>query len=158
MGHGIDMVRLPKGKKALRCKWVFKKKEGTPCVENATYKARLVVKGYSQIPSIDLIYVFSPVVKHSSIRALLETVAFHDYELEQLDVKTVFLHGKLEEDIYIQKPKGFTVPSKEDYVFLFKRSLYGLKQFPRQWYKRFYSFMISHDFKRSSFDSCVYFK
>ena len=116
---------------------MFKNKEGTPCVENATYKARLIVKGYSQIPSVDLIYVFSPVVKHSSIRAMLEIVAFHDYELEQLDVKTTFLHGKLEEDIYIQQPKGFTVPGKEDCVCLHKRSLYGLKQSPRQWYKRF---------------------
>ena len=66
-----DMVRLPKGKKAIRCKWVFKKKEGTPRVENERYKARLVSKGYSQIPSVDFTDVSSPVVKHSSIRDLL---------------------------------------------------------------------------------------
>ena len=96
-----DLVRLPKGKKAIRCKWVFKKKKGTPGVENARYKARLVAKGYSQIPGVDFTYVFSPVVKHSSIRPLLGIVAFHDYELEQLDVKTSFLHGELEEDIYM---------------------------------------------------------
>ena len=74
----------------------------TPCVENARYKARLVAKGYSQIPCVDFIYVFSPVVKHSSIRALLQIMAFHDYKLELLDVKTAFLHGELEEDIYMQ--------------------------------------------------------
>ena len=68
------MVRLPKGKKAIRCKWVFKKKEGTSCVENARYKERLLAKGYSQIPGIDFTNVFSPVVKHSSIRALLGIV------------------------------------------------------------------------------------
>ncbi|KAG8472156.1 hypothetical protein CXB51_036420 [Gossypium anomalum] len=153
-----DLVKLPKGKKTVRCKWVFKKKEGTPGVEEPKYKARLVAKGYSQVPGVDFTDVFSPVVKHSSIRALLGIVAMHDLELEQLDVKTAFLHGELEEDIYMQQPEGFTVSEKEDYVCLLKKSLYGLKQSPRQWYKRFDSFMTSHDFKRSSFDSCVYFK
>ncbi|KAG8481491.1 hypothetical protein CXB51_026341 [Gossypium anomalum] len=145
-------------KKTVRCKWVFKKKEGTPGVEEPKYKARLVAKGYSQVPGVDFTDVFSPVVKHSSIRALLGIVAMHDLELEQLDVKTAFLHGELEEDIYMQQPEGFTVSEKENYVCLLKKSLYGLKQSPRQWYKRFDSFMTSHDFKRSSFDSCVYFK
>ncbi|KAG8481596.1 hypothetical protein CXB51_026522 [Gossypium anomalum] len=153
-----DLVKLPKGKKTVRCKWVFKKKEGTPGVEEPKYKARLVAKGYSQVPGVDFTDVFSPVVKHSSIRALLGIVTMHDLELEQLDVKTAFLHGELEEDIYMQQPEGFTVSKKEDYVCLLKKSLYGLKQSPRQWYKRFDSFMTSHDFKRSSFDSCVYFK
>ncbi|KAG8490426.1 hypothetical protein CXB51_013710 [Gossypium anomalum] len=139
-------------------KQVFKKKEGTPRVEEPKYKARLVAKGYSQIPRVDFTDVFSLVVKHSSIRALLGIVAMHDLELEQLDVKTAFLHGELEEDIYMQQPEGFTVLEKEDYVCLLKKSLYGLKQSPRQWYKRFDSFMTSHDFKRSSFDNCVYFK
>ncbi|KAG8487854.1 hypothetical protein CXB51_018699 [Gossypium anomalum] len=137
---------------------VFKKKEGAPGVEEPRYKARLVAKSYSQVPGMDFTDVFSPVVKHSSIRALLGTVVMHDLELEQLDVKTAFLHGELEEDIYMQQPEGFTVSEKEDYVCLLKKSLYGLKQSPRQWYKRFDSFMTSHDFKRSSFDSCVYFK
>ncbi|KAG8493216.1 hypothetical protein CXB51_010581 [Gossypium anomalum] len=77
---------------------------------------------------------------------------------KKLDVKTAFLHGKLDEDIYMQQPEGFTVSEKEDYVCLLKKSLYGLKQSPRQWYKRFDSFMTSYDFKRSSFDSCVYCK
>ncbi|KAG8477010.1 hypothetical protein CXB51_030151 [Gossypium anomalum] len=153
-----DLVKLPKGKKTVRCKWVFKKKEGTPGVEEPRYKARLVAKGYSQIPGVDFTYVFSPMVKHSSIRALLGIVAMHDLELEQLDVKTVFLHGELEEDIYMQQPEGFIVSEKENYVCLLRKSLYGLKQSPRQWYKRFDSFMTSHDFKRSSLDSCVYFK
>ncbi|KAG8503271.1 hypothetical protein CXB51_001260 [Gossypium anomalum] len=145
-------------KKTVHCKWVFKKKEGFLGVEEPRYKARLVAKGYSQIPGVDFIDVFSLVVKHSSIRALLGIVAMHDLELEQLDVKTTFLHGELEEDIYMQQQEGFTVSIKEDYVCLLKKSLYGLKQSPRQWYKRFDSFMTSHDFKRSSFDSFVYFK
>ncbi|KAG8501173.1 hypothetical protein CXB51_003270 [Gossypium anomalum] len=107
-----DLVKLPKGKKTVRCKWVFKKKEGTPGVEEPKYKARLVAKGYSQVPGVDFTDVFSPVVKHSSIRVLLGIVAMHDLELEQLDVKTAFLHGELEEDIYMQQPEGFTVSEK----------------------------------------------
>ena len=81
---------------------MFKKKEGTLGVENARFKERLVAKGYSQISGVDFTDVFSPGVKHSSIRALLGIVAFHDYELERLDVKTAFLHGELENDIYMQ--------------------------------------------------------
>ncbi|KAG8503825.1 hypothetical protein CXB51_001964 [Gossypium anomalum] len=126
-----DLMKLPKGKKAVRCKWVFKKKEGTPGVEEPRYKARLVAKGCSQIPRVDFTDVFSPVVKHSSIQALLGIVAMHDLELEQLDVKTVFLHGELEEDIYIQQPEDFIVSEKEDYVCLLRKSLYDLKQSPR---------------------------
>lgn len=153
-----ELVNLPKDKKVVRCKWVFRKKEGIPGVEDSRFKARLVAKGYSQVPGVDYTDVFSPVVKHSSIRALLGIVAQHDLELEQLDVKTAFLHGELEEDIYMEQPEGFITSGKEDCVCLLKKSLYGLKQSPRQWYKRFDSFMTSHDFNRSSFDSCVYFK
>ena len=97
----LDMVRQPKGRKAIQCKWVFEKKEGTLGVENARYKVRIVSKGYNQIPIVDFTNVFSPVVKDSSIRALLKIMAFHYYELEWLDVKIAFLHGELEEDIYM---------------------------------------------------------
>ena len=88
-----DLVKLLKENKPVRCKWIFKRKEGISPNEAARYKARLVAKGYSQIPGIDYNDVFSPVVKHSSIRTLLSIVAIRDYELEQLDVKTAFLHG-----------------------------------------------------------------
>ncbi|KAG8490587.1 hypothetical protein CXB51_013756 [Gossypium anomalum] len=80
--------------------------DGTLEVEEPRYKTRLVAKGYSQIPGVDFTDVFSPVVKHSSIRALLGIVAMHDLELEQLDVKTTFFHGELEENIYMQQPEA----------------------------------------------------
>jgi transposase InsO family protein len=153
-----DVVRLPKQKKSVRCKWIFKRKEGLSPSEPPRFKARLVAKGFSQIPGVDYNDVFSPVVKHSSIRTFFGIVAMRDLELEQLDVKTAFLHGELEEEIYMDQPEGFIVPGKEDHVCKLKRSLYGLKQSPRQWYKRFDSFMLSHGFKRSEFDSCVYIK
>ena len=73
-------------------------------------------------------------------------------------MKTAFLHGELKKDIYMQQPKGFVVSGKEDYVCLLKMSIYGLKQSTRQWYKRFDSFMISHNFRICTFVSCVYFR
>jgi hypothetical protein len=153
-----DIVHLPAGKKAVRCKWIFKRKEGYSPSEASRFKARLVAKGFSQIPGIDYNDVFSPVLKHSSIRALLGIVAMHDLELELLDIKTAFLHGDLEEEIYMDQLEGFIVPGKENFVCKLKKSLYGLKQSPRQWYKKFNSFMIANGFKRSLYDSCVYIK
>ena len=92
-----QLVSLPEGQKVVNCKWVFKKKEGIPGVEAPRFKARLVAKGFTQRQGIDFNDVFSPVMKHSSIRILLAMVALYDLELEQLDVKTAFLNGELEE-------------------------------------------------------------
>ncbi|CAL1353780.1 unnamed protein product [Linum trigynum] len=120
------------------------------------FKARVVARGFSQREGVDYNEIFSPVVKHTSIRVLLAIVAHYDLELEQLDVKTAFLHGELEEKIYMTHPEGFEVPGKEDYVCKLKKSLYGLKQSPRQWYKRFDSYMLELGYSRSPYDCCVY--
>uniref|UniRef100_A0A2N9GSR4 Integrase catalytic domain-containing protein n=1 Tax=Fagus sylvatica TaxID=28930 RepID=A0A2N9GSR4_FAGSY len=105
-----ELVELPKGKKALRNKWVFKLKKDA---------------------SLDL-------------------------ELEQMDVKTAFLHGDLEEEIYMVQPEGFEAKGKEHKVCRLKKSLYGLKQAPRQWYKKFDSFMVGQGYTRTDADHCVY--
>ena len=86
---------------------------------------------------MDYSEVFSPVVKYSSIRVLLAITTYHDLELDQMDVKTAFLHGNLEEEIYMEQPEGFIQMESENMVCLLKKSLYGLKQSPRQWYLRF---------------------
>ncbi|GJQ92982.1 retrovirus-related pol polyprotein from transposon TNT 1-94 [Tanacetum coccineum] len=153
-----ELVQLPERRKVVGCKWVFKMKTGLPGSNIVRFKARLVAKGYSQKEGIDYNEIFSPVVRHTSIRVLLSLVAHHDLELEQLDVKTAFLHGDLEEEIYMSQPEGFVVQGKEDYVCKLRKSLYGLKQSPRQWYKRFDSFMVKHGFSRSAYDCCVYHK
>jgi ATP-binding cassette subfamily B (MDR/TAP) protein 1 len=151
------LVALPKGKRALKNKWVYKLKTE----ENNSrprYKARLVVKGFSQKKGIDFEEIFSPVVKMSSIRVVLGLAASLNLEVEQLDVKTAFLHGDLEEEIYMEQPEGFKVKGKENLVCQLKKSLYGLKQALRQWYKKFDSFMIDHGCRRTNSDHCVFVK
>ena len=153
-----ELVQLSKGKRVVGCKWVYQKKEAISEKDTEKYKARLVAKGYSQKEGINYNEIFSPVVKHTSIRIILAMVARYNLELEQLDVKTAFLHGDLEEDIYMAQPEGFKEAGKEDCVCKLKKSLYGLKQSPQQWYKRFDSFMIQKGFTRYEYDCCVYLK
>ncbi|KAH9654970.1 hypothetical protein KPL70_022170 [Citrus sinensis] len=122
------LVRKPEDRKLVGCKWIFKLKDG------------------------------ATMVKYSSIRVLLAITTYHDLELDQMDIKTAFLHGNLEEEIYMEQPEGFIQRESEDMVCLLKKSLYGLKQSPRQWYLRFDQFMIAHGYLRSQYDSCVYCK
>eukprot|EP00253_Pinus_taeda_P030085 PITA_30085 len=152
-----DLVELPKGRKTVGCKWVFKLKRGVNDTEDR-YKARLVAKGFSQKASIDFHEIFSLVVKIVSIRIVLALVALFDLELQQLDVKTAFLHSDLDEEIYMEQPEGFVQHRNAKFVCRLKKSLYGLKQSPRQWYKKFDSFMLSQKYVRSEYDHCVYFK
>ena len=139
------------------CKWILKKKSGSSTEEVIHYKTHIVAKGYNQKEEMDYNEIFSLVVGHTSIRVLLTLVANLNMELEQLNVKTTFLHGRLEEEILMQQPKGFEVEGKEIFFCRLKRSLYGLKQSPRQWYKRFDEFIVSHGYIRSPNDSCVYY-
>jgi hypothetical protein len=152
-----ELVELPKGKKAPKNKWVFKLKRDSNG-KLAKHKARLVVKGFAQKKGIDFNEIFSPVVNVSSIRVNLGLTACLDLELEQLDVKTAFLHGDLKEEIYMEQPEGFEVKGKEHLVCKLKKSLYGLKQAPRQWYKKFDSFMVGHGYKKTEANHCFYFR
>eukprot|EP00253_Pinus_taeda_P010775 PITA_10775 len=152
-----DLVELMAGRKSISRKWVFKKKtnaEGK--VEK--YKARLVAKGYSHVPGIDFGDIFSLAAKVTSIRLLLYVVVAFDFEVEQMDVKTTFLHRDLEEEIYMKQPKGFEVKDKKERVCKLKKSMYGLKQSPRMWYQKFDTFIQRLGFTRSKADHCVYFK
>ena len=151
-----ELTELPVGKKALHNKWVYKIKNEHD--GSKRYKARLVVKGFQQKEGIDYTEIFSPVVKMSTIRLVLGMVAAENLHLEQLDVKTAFLHGDLEEDLYMIQPEGFIVQGQESLVCKLRKSLYGLKQAPRQWYKKFDSFMHRIGFKRCEADHCCYVK
>ncbi|KAG9455261.1 hypothetical protein H6P81_008165 [Aristolochia fimbriata] len=149
-----ELVKMPAKKKVLQNKWIFRVKQEAGGVQR--YKARLVVKGFGQREGIDFHDLFVPVVKMTSIRTILSIVAVKGLYLEQLDVKTTFLHGDLEEEIYMRQPAGFEVIGKESWVCKLKRSLYGLKQAPRQWYLKFDRFMLYIGFARSNADHCVY--
>lgn len=112
-----DIIDKPVAKRVIGCKWIFKRKAGIPGVEPPRYKARLVAKGFSQKEGIDYQEIFSPVVKHVSIRYLLSIVVQFDLELEQLDVKTAFLHRTLDEYILMSQPEGYEVEgSTENFV------------------------------------------
>ena len=151
----FELVKLPKGKRALKNKWVFRIKHEEHN-SNPQYKARLVVKGFSQRKGVDFDEIFSPVVKMTSIRTVLGLAASLDLEVEQMDVKTAFLHGDLEEEIYMEQPEGFKERGKENFVCKLKKSLYGLKQAPRQWYKKFESVMGEQGYKKTTSDYYVF--
>jgi hypothetical protein len=121
-----DLVELPKDRKVVGCKWVYKLKKGVDG-KIERYKSRLVAKGYSQMEGIYFHEIFSPVVKLVSIRIVLALVSFLYLELEQLDVKTTFLHGDLDKEIYMEQPEGFIQHCKRRLVCKLKKSLYGLK-------------------------------
>lgn len=150
-----DLVELPEEKSAVGCKWVFKVKyNGQGKIER--FKSRLVAKGYSQRHGIDFEETFSPVVRYSSIRTLLAHAVQKDMIVHQMDVITAFLHGKLNEELYMQQPEGYEVSGKENLVCRLKKSLYGLKQASRCWNQALNEFMVQAGFVQSNADPCVF--
>jgi len=122
------------------------------------YKAHLVAKGFTQIEGIGYEETFSPVMRFASIHQLLAMVAYLDLELFQMDVKTAFLNGSIEEEIYMDQPIDFVLKGQEDKVCRLKRSIYGLKQSSGSWYLRFHETIISFGLSMVSEDHCVYVK
>ncbi|KAM2724743.1 hypothetical protein EV1_027531 [Malus domestica] len=151
------LVDPPEGIVPVGNKWVFKRKIGVDGnVE--TYKARLVAKGYRQREGIDYEETFSPVAMIKSIRILLAIAAYHDYEIWQMDVKTAFLNGYLEEELYMTQPEGFVSKSEKTKVCKLQRSIYGLKQASRSWNIRFDTEIKTFGFTQNEDDNCVYQK
>nr|GEX73842.1 putative polyprotein [Tanacetum cinerariifolium] len=150
-------VELPPNGKTVGSKWLFKKKTDMDGVVH-TYKARLVAKGYTQTPGIDYEETFSPVTDIRAIRILIAIAAYYDYEIWQMDVKTVFLNGYLNEEVCTEQPKGFVNPKYPNRVCKLKRSIYGLKQASRQWNKRFDDEIKKFGFTQNRDEPCVYLK
>ena len=125
-----ELVDLPPSRKAIGYKWVLKVKHKADGLIDK-YKAHLVAKGFTQQEGIDYDETFSPVVRVASIRLILAIVTQLDLELYQMDVKTAFLNGELDKEIYVTQPMGFEVKGQEHKVCKLKRSIYGLKQSSR---------------------------
>ncbi|KAL0420845.1 UNVERIFIED_CONTAM: Retrovirus-related Pol polyprotein from transposon RE2 [Sesamum latifolium] len=152
----LDHSGPPKGVRPLGCKRVYKRKLETDG-EVTAFKARLVAKGYTQRPGIDFEETYSPVAMAKSIRILLAITAWYDYEIWQMNVKTAFLNGFVEEEIYIDQPEGFTSVGEEHKVCRIQRSIYGLKQAFRSWNMRD-EVIRGYDFIKNEHDPCVYKK
>ncbi|GKC73175.1 zinc finger, CCHC-type containing protein [Tanacetum coccineum] len=148
---------LPPGCKPLGCKWIFKRKmkvDGT--IDK--FKARLVIQGFRQKEGIDYFDTYAPVARITTIRLLLALAAIHNLVIHQMDVKTTFLNGDLDEEVYMKQPEGFVMPGNEHKVCKLVKSLYGLKQAPKQWHQKFDEVVLSSGFLLNQSDKCVYSK
>ena len=145
-----ELVDLPPGRKAVKSKWVFKLKS------DGRYRTRLVAKGFTQIPGIDYDETFSPVARFESLRLLLALAALEDWEIHQMDVKSAFLNGMLDKEIYMEQPQGFTTAGQETKVCRLKKAIYGLKQASRAWNQQFHGVLIELGFMRTYADAGIY--
>ena len=148
-----ELVHLPAHQRTVKNKWVFRRKrnpDGTVC----RHKARLCAKGFSQRAGIDYDEVYAPVVRYESVRILLAVAAHHRLHLMQFDVKTAFLHGDLEEEIFMDQPACFDDGTGR--ICRLLKGLYGLKQAPRQWNRKFDDFLQRWGLQPAKTDPCIY--
>ena len=152
-----SLVPLPSGKSPIGTKWVFKNKtdERGIVVKN---KARLVALGYRQEEGIDYDETFAPVARLEAIRLFLAFAVNHKIKVYQMDIKSAFLYGPIQEEVYVCQPPGFEDPFYPDHVYKLNKALYGLKQAPRAWYDTLSSFLISNKFKRGNIDKTLFLK
>ncbi|GJW56779.1 putative ribonuclease H-like domain-containing protein [Tanacetum coccineum] len=151
------LVNLPNGKRAIRTKWVFrnKKDERGIVIRN---KARLVAQGYTQEEGIDYDEVFAPVARIEAIRLFLAYASFMGFIVYQMDVKSAFLYGTIEEEVYVCQPPGFEDPQFPDKVYKVEKALYGLHQAPRAWYETLSTYLIKNRFRRGTIDKTLFIK
>ncbi|KAM1528050.1 hypothetical protein ACFX1Z_017449 [Malus domestica] len=152
-----SLVDLPPNKNLVGCKWIFKVKRHADG-SIARHKARLVAKGFSQEAGLDYGETFSPVVKPTTVRLILALAAHYNWPLRQLDVKNAFLHGILNEEVYMSQPPGFEDPQFPYLVCKLHKSLYGLKQAPRAWNDRFTQFLPQLGFQTTTSDPSLFVK
>ncbi|KAJ1700212.1 hypothetical protein LUZ63_008724 [Rhynchospora breviuscula] len=152
-----ELVSLPSGKQVIGTKWVYRNKldELGNVVRN---KARLVAQGFKQQEGIDFEETFAPVARLESIRMLLAYASNKGFTLFQMDVKSAFLNGWIDEEVYVQQPPGFVDHFNPDHVFKLHKALYGLKQAPRAWYGRLCTFLLDNSFIRGKMDTTLFTK
>ena len=151
------LVPRPKDKSVIGTRWVFRNKldEDGIVIRN---KARLVAKGYSQEEGIDYDETYAPVARLEAIRIFLAFAAYSNFKVFQMDVKSAFLNGELEEEVYVEQPPGFENAEFEDFVYFLFKALYGLKQAPRTWYDTLSEFLLENGFTRGVIDKTLFYK
>ncbi|GJS04452.1 putative ribonuclease H-like domain-containing protein [Tanacetum coccineum] len=151
------LVDLPYGKKVIGTKWVFRNKrdERSIVVKN---KARLVAQGFRQEEGIDYDEVFAPVARIEAIRLFLAFASYMGFTVYQMDVKSAFLYGTIEEEVYVHQPPGFVDPAHPNKVYKVIKALYGLHQAPRAWYETLSSFLMENGFRRGTIDKTLFIK
>ena len=129
-----EVVSRPEGKSVVTSKWLYKVNHvADGSIEK--FKAKFVARGFSQVEGVDYEETFAPVARYTSIRSIISIAAEMGWKIHQMDVKTAFLNGFIQEEVYIEQPQGFEVHGKESHVCRLKKALYGLKQAPRDWHK-----------------------
>ena len=121
-------------------------------------KARLVAKGFNQVEGVDFEESFAPVARLEAIRLLVAYACFRGFRLYQMDVKSAFLNGYINEDVFVEQPPGFECSMKANHVYKLKKALYGLKQAPRAWYERLSIFLLNKDFTTETVDTILFIK
>jgi hypothetical protein len=152
-----ELVALPEDKKTIGCKWVYKIKHNVNG-SMSRYKARLVAKGYAQTYGIDYEETYSPVAKMTTIRAIIVMAATKGWSLHQMDVKNVFLHGDLHEEMYMEQPLGYVEQTHPNLVCRLKKVLYGLKQAPKVWSDKIGQYIVTSGFQTSNVNFSLYVK
>jgi muramidase (phage lysozyme) len=150
-----ELTPLPPSHTAISCKWTYRLKYDSSG-QISRFKARLVARGFTQRYGIDYTETFSPVAKFDVIRTFLSLVAIKNYDLTQFDVCTAFLHGTLDEDLYMIQPPYFEDSTQPTHVCHLKKSLYGLRQASRVWNRHFTTFLAKHHFVATPQDPCLY--
>ncbi|GJZ75917.1 ribonuclease H-like domain-containing protein [Tanacetum coccineum] len=151
------LVDLPNGKRAIGTKWVFKNKKDERGIVIRN-KARLVAQGHRQEEGIDYEEVFAPVARIEAIRLFLAYASFMGFLVYQMDVKSAFLYGTIEEEVYVTQPPGFKDPDHPDKVYKVVKALYGLHQAPRAWYETLANYLLGNGFKRGKIDQTLFIK
>ena len=149
------LTDLPKGKKAIGCKWVFRIKRD-PNAEIVKFIPRLVAKRFTQRPGVDYFETFAPIAWKESINVALALAAKQDLVMENVDVDTAFLYGDVKEEIYMDQPDGFEHKRHGEKKCLLHKALYGTKQAAREWNNRLNAHLEDQGFSRSVADLCVY--
>ncbi|GJW68704.1 putative ribonuclease H-like domain-containing protein [Tanacetum coccineum] len=151
------LVDLPYGKKAIGTKWVYRNKKGERGVV-VKNKARLVAQGHRQEEGIDYDEVFAPVARLEAIRIFLAFASYMGFVVYQMDVKSAFLYGKIDEEVYVSQPPGFLDPKYPQKVYKVVKALYGLYQAPRAWYATLSTFLLKNGYRRGTIDKTLFLK